>query len=127
MRDEKIADNLAVDITYKNKNMETVSTKTYEFKDYMSMIGLDIRRVIMDVEDLVYRLQDGKQKDEWSDQAIAGFSRIRHKLLDKAGEVDRVADSLRRMERNENVGQAGRVGTQEFETIEDFVKNIFGA
>ena len=48
----------------------------------------------MDVEDLIYQLQGGNSKEDWSDAAYAGFQQIRHKLLDRAGEIERIADSI---------------------------------
>ena len=117
---------LAVDVTYKNRDMETVSAKTYAFREYMSMKALEVRRLILDVEDLVYALQDGKQKDEWSDQAIAGFSMIRHKLLDKAGDIERLPDNIRLMSADDKpMPDAEEQGHKEFETVDEFIRDFF--
>lgn len=95
MSEEKnIADVLGVAVEYKNKEMETICAKKYTLNEYTSLISLDIKRIIMDVEDLVYLLEGGASKDEWSPTAIKSFARIRHKLLDRAGDIERLTDSL---------------------------------
>ena len=43
------------------------------------MIRADLLRVITDVEDLVYLLNNSKPKNEWSDESWAAFCRIKHK------------------------------------------------
>lgn len=90
----KLSDQIQVSVTYKNRNQDTVCEKTYGFDDYTSQLCLDIKRIIMDVEDLIYRLQDGRQKGEWDEIAIIGFNRIRHKLLDRAGDVERLKNCM---------------------------------
>ena len=125
MSKENISDNLVVDIVYRNKSMETVGKKTYSLDEYVKMMGLEIRRIILDVEDLVYRLQDGRQKDEWSDQAVSGFSRIRHKLLDKAGDIDRLPRNIREREESDDVEVEKASPGKEFETVEEFVRSVF--
>lgn len=51
-------------------------------------------RVIMDVEDVIYYLQDGKSKDDWDDGAMSRFQCIRHKLLDQANAIERLPQNL---------------------------------
>lgn len=58
------------------------------------MVRADLLRLITDVEDLVYRANGNKPKDEWSDESWADFCRIKHKLLDKAGDVGRLPDNI---------------------------------
>lgn len=95
MTEEKnIADVLNVSVEYKNKDMKTVCEKKYSLSEYTALISLDIKRIIMDVEDLVYLLEDGSSKDDWSEDALKSFSRIRHKLLDRAGDIERLTDNL---------------------------------
>lgn len=52
-------------------------------------------RVISDVEDLVYKATDGKQKHNWNDDTMIAFNSIRHKLLDKSGDIGRLPDTLK--------------------------------
>jgi hypothetical protein len=52
-------------------------------------------KVISDVEDLVYTLTGGKQKAEWPDDAALIFNKVKHKLLDKCGEISRLPENLR--------------------------------
>lgn len=54
---------------------------------------MDIQRVITDVESLVYQLT-GMSREQWDDETWGIFTRIRHKLLDKAGEIGRLPENL---------------------------------
>lgn len=58
------------------------------------MVRADLLRLITDVEDLVYQANGNKPKDEWTDESWAAFCRIKHKLLDKAGDIGRLPDNL---------------------------------
>lgn len=83
-----------VTIDYLNKELEQVNHKTYTFGGYAGMLELEIKRLILDVEDAFYKLQDGKQKNEWSEEATKSFTHIRHKLLDVANAVGRLPRTL---------------------------------
>lgn len=83
-----------VKIEYKNKDLETVVEKEYSFTDYTEMIGLELKRILMDVEDSFYYFSGNKQKNEWSDELTERFNKIRHKLLDQANAIKRLPGNL---------------------------------
>ena len=83
-----------VKIEYKNKDLETVVEKEYDFISYTEMIHLALMHVIVDVEDAFYFFAGGKQKDEWSPEMMEKFKKIRHKLLDQANAVKRLPQNL---------------------------------
>lgn len=85
---------LGVRVVYRDKNMEPKYSKVYSLKEYTEMLRTDLLRLITDVEDLCYSVNDNKPKEEWTDETFAGFSKIKHKLLDKAGDVGRIPDNL---------------------------------
>ena len=85
---------LGVKITYRNEKLEPVYERAYSLEDYTDMLRADLLRLISDVEDLVYVATDNKTKDEWSDSLWAAFYRIKHKLLDKAGDIGRLPANL---------------------------------
>lgn len=86
--------NLGVRVVYRNKNLVPTYTKTYSLEDYVSMFSDDLRKLISDVEDLCYEANDGKERDEWSDKTFYAFNKIKHKLLDKAGDISRLPGNL---------------------------------
>lgn len=86
--------NLKTKIVYKNRNMETVQVCEYPLQDYVDMVSLDLKKVITDVEDLIYMTNGNRPKNEWSEAEIILFNKIKHKILDKAGEVSRIPQSL---------------------------------
>lgn len=83
-----------VKIEYKNKDMETVVEKEYDFLQYTEMLHLELMRVIMEVEDAFYTFSGNKQKDEWPPELAEKFKRIRHKLLDQANAIKRLPQTL---------------------------------
>ena len=83
-----------VKIEYKNKNLETVVEKEYNFVDYTEMLSLELKRVLMDIEDAFYYFSGNKQKDEWSPELTEKFNKIRHKILDQANSIKRLPENL---------------------------------
>ena len=81
-------------IDYLNKNMEQIDQKSYPFFEYTNMLELEVKRLILDVEDAYYKFEQGKQKDQWSPESLQGFNRIRHKLLDVANAIARLPKTL---------------------------------
>lgn len=81
-------------VTYKNRNMEPVYECDYPLKDYTDVLSMDLKKLISDVEDLIYQMNDNKPKEEWSEAELVAFNKIRCKLLDKAGELTRLPDCL---------------------------------
>ena len=86
--------NLGVRVTYRNYDLEQVYTKTYSFREYTEMLHTDLLRLITDIEDLCYTVNNGKPKEEWTDESFTAFNKIKHKLLDKAGDIGRMPENL---------------------------------
>ena len=83
-----------VKIEYKNKNLETVIEKEYNFFDYTEMLNLELKRILTDIEDAFYCCSGNKQKEEWSPELMEKFQKIRHKILDQANAIRRLPDNL---------------------------------
>ena len=83
-----------VKIEYKNKDLETVVEKEYAFIDYTEMLNLELKRILMDIEDAFYYLSGNKQKSEWDAENTEKFNKIRHKLLDQANAIKRLPQNL---------------------------------
>ena len=83
-----------VTIEYKNKEMETVVEKEYDFLQYTEMLDLGLKGILVDVENAFYALQNNLQKEDWSEDAQNRYKAIRHKLLDKANAIRRLPQSL---------------------------------
>lgn len=88
-----MSENYGVKITYRNSRLEPVSTQLYPFDDYVDMLRSDLLRVITDVEDLVYLISGNKMKEEWPDDVWGSFVKIKHKILDKAGDIGRLPNN----------------------------------
>lgn len=83
-----------VKINYKNKDLETIVEKEYEFIDYTEMLSLELKRILMDIEDSFYYVSGNKQKEEWSPELTERFKKIRHKILDNANAIKRLPENL---------------------------------
>ena len=87
-------DKKTVKIIHRNAQMKPIGETEYDFEDYTQMIRLDLLKIITDIEDLIYDTTDGKLKHEWPDTVMQSFNRIKHRLLDKAGEIARLPETL---------------------------------
>lgn len=87
-------DDLKVRVTYRNEKMEPVITKEYTLDCYTSSLKYELMRIITDVEDALYMAQDNKQKEDWDENVLKSFVRIRHKLLDEANAIERLPQDL---------------------------------
>lgn len=85
---------ILVRVTYRDKDLQPTYTKTYTLGEYVEAMRSDLQSLVGEVETLGYIANDNKPKDEWSDDSFAAFSRIKHKLLDKAGEIGRLPVNL---------------------------------
>lgn len=94
--------NLRTQVIYRNRDLKTISKCEYSLRDYADMLSLDLKRVITDVEDLVYMLNGNKSKDDWSEAEILAFNKIKHKILDKAGEIGRLPENIFDADENDN-------------------------
>lgn len=74
--------------------MKAVSKCEYDLRDYTDMLSLDLKRIITDVEDLVYIATGGKSKEDWHENELLAFEKIKHKILDKAGEIGRLPENI---------------------------------
>lgn len=83
-----------VEIQYLNKDLEEIKRKSFLFSEYVGMLELEVKRMILDIEDAFYKFEDGKQKEEWSEEAKRDFNKIRHKLLDVGNSIGRLPKTL---------------------------------
>ena len=111
----KVNEKFGVKVIYRNEKLVPVCEKTYPLRDYTDMLKNDLLRLITDLEDVFYMVNDNKPKEEWSDSTWAAFSKLKHKILDKAGAISRLPDGLISYGKIED-------GEQE---IGNFIKSLF--
>lgn len=85
---------IGVRVTYRDKERQPTYTKMYSLREYTEMLRADLLRVITDAEDLCYAASGNAAKEDWPDDLFTGFNKIKHKLLDKAGDIGRLPDNL---------------------------------
>ena len=85
---------IGVRVTYKDKDLQPTYTKTYALSAYTGMLRTDLLRLITDIEDLCYSQNHGKDKSEWPEQTLESFNKIKHKILDKAGDIGRIPQNI---------------------------------
>lgn len=85
---------LDVKITYRNSNLDPVSTRIYPLEDYTAMLRNDLLRLITDIEDAFYVASGDKSREEWPDDVWSSYLRIKHKILDKAGDIGRLPRNI---------------------------------
>ena len=101
---------LGVKVIYRNEKLEPVKEAACPLEDYLASMRVDILRVITDVEDALYAATGNAPKHAWNDKTWEAFCRIKHKLLDKAGEIGRLQDNLFEYEAGEGAYGKDRMG-----------------
>ena len=87
-------EDIRVRVEYKNRDMKTWSVREYELRDYADMLRLDLMRLITDVENLCEAATGIPYKEDWPEDVMKTFLHIKHKLLDKAGEIGRLPGNI---------------------------------
>lgn len=85
---------ILVRVTFRDKDLKPTYTKTYTLPEYAEAMRTDLQSLVGEVETLGYIANGNKPKEEWSDESFALFTRIKHKLLDKAGEIGRLTSNM---------------------------------
>jgi len=95
-----------VNVVEHDRDMKEVSNDLYPLREWCNIFRNNLWTLITDVEDVIYRATNGSSKNDWTDDTWAKYCAIKHKLLDKAGEIERLPDNLRlRNESGETDGQ----------------------
>lgn len=63
------------------------------FRDWADITRLDLFRLLGNIEDLCV-LMTGQEKENWTDGERRLFDRIRKQLLNRAGAIGRLPDTL---------------------------------
>lgn len=85
---------IGVRVTYRNRNLDSVYSRIFELKEYTEQMRSDLQGLVSDVETLCYDMNDGKPIEEWTEESFRAFNKIKHKLLDKAGDIGRLPDNM---------------------------------
>jgi len=88
------AEQLGVRVTYRDDRLRPTHTRVYSLAQYTDMLRADLTRLVTDVEDLCYTVNNNRSKEEWTEETFTAFNKIKHKLLDKAGDVERIPENL---------------------------------
>lgn len=86
--------NLKVKETYKNKHTDASYECQYLLRDYADITSLELKKIITDVEDLVYVANGSSTKDAWTEEEQNLFEKIRRRLLNTAGSISRLPDTI---------------------------------
>lgn len=105
-----------VTVTYRDKDLRPTYTRTYTLPEYADSIRSDLQQLVGEVETLGYLANGNKPKEEWSDESFAAFTRIKHKLLDKAGEIGRLPANMKQLKREPLSDYVARIMNGEEDT-----------
>lgn len=94
---------LGVRVVYRGKDLKPVYTLRYSLTEYTEMLRNDLQCLVTDIENMCIDAAGGKPKSEWNDRMWVAFNAIKHKLLDKAGDIGRLPSNL--YERSEEAWQ----------------------
>ncbi len=83
-----------VNVTYKNRALQSVNERCYPFDSYCQEQRFNITKTLNDVEHAFCELQCGKVKQEWPKDVLDMFQRIRNRMLDSANNIGRLPQNL---------------------------------
>ena len=92
--------------------------QNFSLDEYTAQIQNGIFNIISDIESAFYVMCEGKLKNEWPEDVTRLFNLIRHKMLDKAGEVARISENLISEEEMEKINSKDEF----WQTIGDTMK-----
>lgn len=81
-----------VHIAYRDKAMNVISEREYTLSEYCDLFRFDLLRIIGDVQNSF--ISAFGQKENWPQEVSKQFQLIRHKLLDKGGQIQRLPDNI---------------------------------
>ena len=84
-----------VSIIIKNRDLESISERTYSLTGYCQELKHNLAHVLNDIEQSFTDLQGGKQKEQWDEQTILAFQKIRKNLLNSANSIERLPKNIK--------------------------------
>ncbi len=84
-----------VAIIMKNKDMESISERTYSLASYCKEQKNNLSRLINDVEEAFTAMNNGKDKSEWSEDTVNRFMFIRRNILNSANNIGRLPSNIK--------------------------------
>lgn len=90
-----MTEDITVTVNYYNREKQDMKAETYGFKEYTELLKQELIQILVNVEDVFYRLNDERPPAEWDERSIKEFSHIRRKLLDQANAVARLPQTMK--------------------------------
>lgn len=84
----------SVNVAYRNRETGAIEARRYPFEEYCLDIGYSLKRTLRLVEDAFQDIQNDKSKEDWSEDVLKSFQRIRGALLDNANNIERLPQTL---------------------------------
>ena len=91
-------DRMGVHVVYRDSKGKALNSSVCPLNTYTELLRQNMIRTIGDVEDMIYETTGTQNRDEWSDSLNRAYGNVRHRLLDCAGNIERLADDLCEME-----------------------------
>lgn len=85
----------SVSIEYRDKDMNKIGEMEYSLKDYVEKQRYDMMKVLVDIEGIIYKATNGKEKEEWPKEYMDMFKDVRHRIFDIANSVSRIPSTMK--------------------------------
>ena len=83
-----------VKVDHINKQTGEHYSRIYPFSAYCNNASFDLKQVLYEVENLFFKLENYKNREEWSDESQEAFSKVRKKLLNNINNIARLPETL---------------------------------
>lgn len=85
----------SVSIEYRDKDMNRIGEMEYSLKDYVEKQRYDMMKVLVDIEGIIYKATENKEKEEWPDDYMNMFKSVRHRIFDIANSISRIPITMK--------------------------------
>ncbi len=107
-----------------NSELEKVAEELYPLNEYCNFLSQGTIGLIQDVENILYK-SFGESKSGWPEGTLESFNAIRHKLLDRAGELRRLPENITELTKEEKEEYIKEIGKQNLHKFFQWAGDIF--
>ena len=94
MKVKELNQDYTVNTEFVNKQTGERYSRVYPFEGYCQNVSHELKQVLYQVENIFYRLENHKDRSEWSEESTEEFGEIRRKLLNNINNIARLPATL---------------------------------
>lgn len=94
MRVKDLEQDYTVRTEFMNRDTGERYTRVYPLSSYCQNVSFELKQVLYEAESAFYRIENYKDRDQWSEESKDSFAKIRKKLLNHINGIARLPSEL---------------------------------